>query len=119
MAPHYSALACAFGQTEYSPQIRGAIQDIYIERCGKLVASMHSLLPMTNKPVEPPLLYSLLCCALSLLVHDIDETPPYNDFVVEDQAVNAAASNSHGFGKGNDQCSPTPLLTKKSLIPLY
>ena len=113
------ALARVFGQTEYSPQIRGAIQDISY-RTMRQVGRVDALITlMTNKPVEPPLLYSLLCCALSLLVHDIDETPPYNDFVVVDQAVNAAASNSHMvFAKGMINAVLRRFLREKeSLIP--
>jgi 16S rRNA (cytosine967-C5)-methyltransferase len=56
---------------------------------------------MTSKPPEPPLLYSLMCCALTLIVKVEGEDAPYEDFIVVDQAVNAAASSPHMvFAKG-------------------
>ena len=95
------ALSRVFMQLNATPQTRGAIQDIAY-RTMRQVGRVDALITlMTNKPVEPPLLYSLMCCALSLLVIEKDETPPYGEFVVVDQAVNAAASNSHMvFAKG-------------------
>ncbi|MCX7218887.1 MAG: 16S rRNA (cytosine(967)-C(5))-methyltransferase RsmB [Burkholderiales bacterium] len=95
------ALAKVFAQTNASPQARGAIQDISY-RCMRQVGCVDALLTlMTTKPPEPPLLYSLMCCALTLLVKVEGEAAPYEDFIVVDQAVNAAASSPHMvFAKG-------------------
>ena len=95
------ALAKVFAQTNASPQTRGAIQDISY-RTMRQVGRVDALLTlMTSKPPEPPLLYSLMCCALTLIVKVEGEEPPYEDFIVVDQAVNAAASSAHMvFAKG-------------------
>ena len=95
------ALAKVFAQTNASPQARGAIQDISY-RSMRQIGCVDALLTlMTTKPPEPPLLYSLMCCALTLLVKVEGEVAPYEDFIVVDQAVNAAASSPHMvFAKG-------------------
>ncbi|WP_428717841.1 16S rRNA (cytosine(967)-C(5))-methyltransferase RsmB [Undibacterium curvum] len=95
------ALSKVFAQTDAQPQARGAIQDISY-RTMRQVGKVDALLKaMTNKTPEPALLYGLLCCALTLLVRNEGEEAPYEDFVVVDQAVNAASSNSHMvFAKG-------------------
>lgn len=96
------ALARVFTQTTALPQARGAIQDIAY-RTMRQVGRVDALLKaMTNRPPEPALLYGLLCCALTLLVgNDGDETAAYEEFVVVDQAVNAASSSPHMvFAKG-------------------
>jgi 16S rRNA (cytosine967-C5)-methyltransferase len=95
------ALAKVFAQTNASPQARGAIQDISY-RTMRQVGRVDALLTlMTTKPPEPPLLYSLMCCALTLIVKVEGEEPPYEDFIVVDQAVNAASSSAHMvFAKG-------------------
>lgn len=95
------ALAKVFAQTNASPQARGAIQDIAY-RTMRQVGRVDALLTlMTTKPPEPPLLYSLMCCALTLIVKVPDEEAPYEDFIVVDQAVNAASSSAHMvFAKG-------------------
>ncbi len=95
------ALARVFLQTNASPQTRGAIQDISY-RTMRQVGRVDALLTlMTNKPPEPALLYSLMCCALTLIVKVEGEDAPYEDFIVVDQAVNAAASSVHMvFAKG-------------------
>ncbi|MBC3862453.1 16S rRNA (cytosine(967)-C(5))-methyltransferase RsmB [Undibacterium jejuense] len=95
------ALAKVFTQTNALPQARGAIQDISY-RTMRQVGRVDALLKaMTNKAPEPALLYGLLCCALTLLVNKEDETAPYEDFVVVDQAVTAATSSPHMvFAKG-------------------
>lgn len=95
------ALARVFAQTNASPQARGAIQDISY-RTMRQVGCVDALLTlMTSKPPEPPLLYSLMCCALTLIVKVEGEEAPYEDFIVVDQAVNAAASSPHMvFAKG-------------------
>ena len=95
------ALAKVFAQTNALPQARGAIQDIAY-RTMRQVGRVDALITlMTSKPPEPQLLYSLLCCALTLIVKVEGEQPPYEDFIVVDQAVNAAASSAHMvFAKG-------------------
>lgn len=114
------ALSRVFMQLNATPQARGAIQDIAY-RTMRQVGRVDALITlMTNKPVEPPLLYSLMCCALTLLVIEKDETPPYGEFVVVDQAVNAAASNSHMvFAKGMVNAVLRRFLREKeSLLPM-
>jgi 16S rRNA (cytosine967-C5)-methyltransferase len=95
------ALARVFAQTNASPQARGAIQDISY-RTMRQVGRVDALLTlMTSKPPEPALLYSLMCCALTLIVKVEGEDAPYEDFIVVDQAVNAAASSAYMvFAKG-------------------
>jgi 16S rRNA (cytosine967-C5)-methyltransferase len=95
------ALSRVFAQNELNPQARGAIQDIAY-RTMRQVGRVDALIKaMTSKLPEPPLLYSLLCCALTLLVTENPEEAPYDDFVVVDQAVNAAASSTQMvFAKG-------------------
>ncbi|MEB0140794.1 MULTISPECIES: 16S rRNA (cytosine(967)-C(5))-methyltransferase RsmB [unclassified Undibacterium] len=96
------ALAKVFAQTQATPQARGAIQDISyrtMRQVGRVDALLKS---MTNKEPEPAMLYSLLCCSLTLLVNAEDGTAaPYEDFVVVDQAVTAATASPHMvFAKG-------------------
>ncbi|MBR7800613.1 16S rRNA (cytosine(967)-C(5))-methyltransferase RsmB [Undibacterium sp. FT137W] len=95
------ALSRVFVQSQVSPQAKGAIQDIAY-RTMRQVGRVDALITlMTSKPPEPPVLYGLLCCALTLLITTENEAAPYDDFVVVDQAVNAAASSSHMiFAKG-------------------
>ena len=95
------ALSRVFAQSNPTPSSRGAMQDIAY-RTMRQVGRVDALITlMTSKPVEPPLLYSLLCCALTLLVPAEDAALPYEAFVVVDQAVNAAASHAQMvFGKG-------------------
>jgi 16S rRNA (cytosine967-C5)-methyltransferase len=91
------ALSRVFTQMDASLQARGAIQDIAY-RTMRQVGRVDALIKlMASKPPEPPLLYSLLCCALSLLVHEDPTQAPYDDFVVVDQAVNAASSSENMF----------------------
>lgn len=95
------ALAKVFTQTNATPQTRGAIQDIAY-RTMRQVGRVDALITlMTSKPPEPALLYCLLCCSLTLIVKVEGEPAPYEDFVVVDQAVNAAGSSPHTvFAKG-------------------
>jgi 16S rRNA (cytosine967-C5)-methyltransferase len=95
------ALSRVFAQLNPAPSSRGAMQDIAY-RTMRQVGRVDALITlMTSKQVEPPLLYSLLCCALTLLVQEEGAALPYEEFVVVDQAVNAAASHAQMvFGKG-------------------
>ncbi len=91
------ALSRVFVQTEASPQARGAIQDIAY-RTMRQVGRVDVIIKlMTTKLPEPPVLYSLLCCALTLLLTEEDGEAPYDDFVLVDQAVNAAAASPDMF----------------------
>ncbi|MFA9275117.1 MAG: 16S rRNA (cytosine(967)-C(5))-methyltransferase RsmB [Candidatus Aquirickettsiella gammari] len=95
------ALARVFTQMDASPQARGAMQDIAY-RTMRQVGRVDALISlMTSKAPEPPLLYGLMCCALTLLATENADEAPYDDFVVVDQAVNAAASSPNMvFAKG-------------------
>lgn len=95
------ALSRVFLQTDASPQARGAIQDIAY-RTMRQVGRVDVIIKlMTTKLPEPPVLYSLLCCALTLLLAEQDGDAPYDDFVLVDQAVNAAAASPDMvFAKG-------------------
>ncbi|MBC3873515.1 16S rRNA (cytosine(967)-C(5))-methyltransferase RsmB [Undibacterium flavidum] len=95
------ALSRVLTQMDASPQARGAMQDIAY-RTMRQVGRVDALIAlMTSKPPEPPLLYGLMCCALTLLATENADEAPYDDFVVVDQAVNAAASSTNMvFAKG-------------------
>jgi 16S rRNA (cytosine967-C5)-methyltransferase len=59
---------------------------------------------MTSKAPEPPMLASLLCCALSLIDTPDGAAPPYEAFTVVDQAVTVATSHpdmAHAKGMVN------------------
>lgn len=72
---------------------RGAIQDLAY-RTMRQVGRVDALITaMTTKAPEPPLLYSLLCCSLALIVEEDTSLHPYAEFTVVDQAVNAAAAH--------------------------
>jgi 16S rRNA (cytosine967-C5)-methyltransferase len=88
------ALARVFTQSDPLPQTRGAIQDIAYRTMRQVGRADALITLMTSKPPEPPLLYCLLCCSLTLLLKNEDEAAPYEAFVVCDQAVDAAASNA-------------------------
>ncbi|MBC7455232.1 MAG: 16S rRNA (cytosine(967)-C(5))-methyltransferase RsmB, partial [Massilia sp.] len=61
------ALLTAFGVTNASPQTKGAIQDIAYRTMRQLGRTDALLALMTSRAPEPPMLASLLCCALSLM----------------------------------------------------
>jgi 16S rRNA (cytosine967-C5)-methyltransferase len=98
------ALSTAFGVTAASPQARGAIQDIAYRTMRQLGRSEILLGLMTSKAPEPPMLASLLCCALSLIDTPDGGAPPYEAFTVVDQAVTVATSHpdmAHAKGMVN------------------
>ncbi len=98
------ALLTAFGVTAAAPQARGAIQDIAYRTMRQLGRSEALLGLMTSKAPEPPMLASLLCCALSLIDTDEGVEPPYEAFTVVDQAVTVASSHpdmAHAKGMVN------------------
>ncbi len=87
------ALGAVFSSSEVLPANRGAIQDLSyrtMRQTGRADALIHA---MTTKAPEPALLYSLLCCALSLIIEDDESLHPYSAFTVVDQAVNATAAH--------------------------
>ena len=98
------ALLTAFGVTNASPQTKGAIQDIAYRTMRQLGRSEALLGLMTSKAPEPPMLASLLCCALSLMDTPDGGAAPYEDFTVVDQAVTVATSHpdmAHAKGMVN------------------
>ena len=98
------ALLTAFGVTNAGPQTRGAIQDIAYRTMRQLGRSEALLGLMTSKAPEPPMLASLLCCALSLIDTPDGAAPPYEEFTVVDQAVTVATSHpdmAHAKGMVN------------------
>jgi 16S rRNA (cytosine967-C5)-methyltransferase len=88
------ALAAVFARHTAPPQARGAMQDIAYRSLRQLGTSDALLAALTDKPVAPPELRALLCCALALLHPAAGEhAPPYEPHTVVDQAVTAAASD--------------------------
>jgi 16S rRNA (cytosine967-C5)-methyltransferase len=87
------ALHNVFSNSKVIPSNRGAIQDLSY-RTMRQVGRVDALISaMTTKAPEPVLLYSLLCCALALIVEEDEALHPYAAFTVVDQAVNAAAAH--------------------------
>lgn len=98
------ALTTAFGVTQATPQTRGAIQDIAYRTMRQLGRSEVLLGLMTSKAPEPPMLASLLCCALALIDTPDGAKPPYEEFTVVDQTVTVASSHpdmAHAKGMVN------------------
>lgn len=87
------ALAKVFASADCSPAQRGAIQDIAYRTMRQLGRCEALIRLMADKPVEPPMLHALLCCALTLVIEPDDADNPYPPFTVVDQAVNAAAAD--------------------------
>ena len=87
------AIAHIVEQEQLSSANRGAMQDLSY-RTMRQVGRVDALISaMTTKAPTPPLLYSLLCCALALIVEEDSALHPYAEFTVVDQAVNAAAAH--------------------------
>ncbi len=87
------ALNNVFSASSVAAANRGAIQDLSY-RTMRQVGRVDALISaMTTKAPEPALLYSLLCCALALIVEEDESLHPYAAFTVVDQAVNAAAAH--------------------------
>ncbi len=98
------ALLTAFGVTNATPQTKGAIQDIAYRTMRQLGRSEALLGLMTSKAPEPPMLASLLCCAISLIDTPDGAVAPYEEFTVVDQAVTVATSHpdmAHAKGMVN------------------
>lgn len=89
------ALQQQFELLQAQASTRGAVQDLAY-RCLRQYGRSEILIQLlTNKRPEPAVLHSMLCCALALLHGEADGSQPYEDFVVVDQAVNAAAASAH------------------------
>ena len=87
------ALSKLFINSNVAAANRGAIQDLSY-RAMRQIGRVDALISaMTSKAPEPALLYSLLCCALALIVESDTGLHPYSAFTVVDQAVNAAAAH--------------------------
>ncbi|MCE2830826.1 MAG: 16S rRNA (cytosine(967)-C(5))-methyltransferase RsmB [Oxalobacteraceae bacterium] len=85
-----AALADVFNRHTLSPASRGAIQDISY-RSMRRWACAHALMNLlASKPPSPARLGALICCALALLS---DDTPPYTEHTLVDQAVEACAQD--------------------------
>ena len=87
------ALARVFSAHQVASGHRGAIQDLSYRTMRQLGRVDALITAMTSKAPEPKLLYSLLCCALALVVHEDESLHPYTAFTVVDQAVSAAISH--------------------------
>lgn len=86
-------LSRVFHTQRPSPQAAGAIQDIAYRTMRQFGLSRRLLRLMVKKTPDSPLLHSLLCCALSLLVPSGKKPAlPYEPHTVVDQSVRAAAS---------------------------
>jgi 16S rRNA (cytosine967-C5)-methyltransferase len=99
------ALNRIFLDSSPSPQARGAIQDIAYRTMRQLGLAEGLLALLITKPVQVPVLQSLLSCALALLTNDdTSETSGYDAFTIVNQAVDAAASDpdmAHAKGMVN------------------
>jgi 16S rRNA (cytosine967-C5)-methyltransferase len=98
------ALDIAFGVCAATPQTKGAIQDISYRTLRQLGRSETLLAQMTSKAPEPPMLASLLCCAISLLDTPEGPSKTYEEFTVVDQAVTVATAHpdmAHAKGMVN------------------
>jgi 16S rRNA (cytosine967-C5)-methyltransferase len=85
-----AALADVFNRQSLSAASRGAIQDISY-RSMRRWACAHALMALlASKPPAPARLGALICCALALLS---DDTPPYTEHTLVDQAVEACAQD--------------------------
>lgn len=86
-------LSRIFNTQRPPPQAAGAIQDIACRTMRQFGMARRLLKLMAKRQAEPPLLHSLLCCALSLLCSP-GKNPalPYEPHTVVDQSVRAAAS---------------------------
>jgi 16S rRNA (cytosine967-C5)-methyltransferase len=87
------ALNNVFSASKVTPSNRGAIQDLSYRTMRQVGRADALISAMTTKAPEPALLYSLLCCALALIVEEDESLHPYAEFTVVDQAVNAAAAH--------------------------
>ncbi len=97
------ALAAIAQKMALSEQARGAMQDIAYRSMRQWGRAAALAMQLTARPPQPPLLHSLLGCSLALMC-EIDESAPYTEFTLVDQAVTAAASDpkiAHAKGMVN------------------
>lgn len=84
------ALTVTFDQLHATGAARGAIQDLSYRSLRHWGRSRALLALLADKPVHPPLLHGLLCCALALLS---ETTPAYSQHTLVDQAVTACGAD--------------------------
>lgn len=93
-----AALADVFHRHSLSPASRGAIQDISYRSMRRWACAQALMALLASKPPSPPRLGVLIGCALALLS---DDTPPYTEHTLVDQAVEACAQDPElGRAKG-------------------
>jgi 16S rRNA (cytosine967-C5)-methyltransferase len=85
-----AALADVFNRHTLSPASRGAIQDISYRSMRRWACARALMSLLASKPPSPARLGALICCALALLS---DDTPPYTEHTLVDQAVEACAQD--------------------------
>ena len=85
-----AALSDLFSRHTLSPASRGAIQDITYRSMRRWGCAHALMAVLASKPPSPPRLSALLGCALALLS---DDTPPYAEHTLVDQAVEACAQD--------------------------
>lgn len=84
------ALLLTFEAMHASGASRGAIQDLSYRSMRQWGRGRALLALLADKPIQQPVLHSLLCCALALLS---DAEPAYSEHTLVDQAVNACAAD--------------------------
>jgi 16S rRNA (cytosine967-C5)-methyltransferase len=85
-----AALADLFDRHTLSPASRGAIQDITYRSMRRWGCAHALMAVLASKPPSPARLSALVGCALALLS---DDTPPYAEHTLVDQAVEACAQD--------------------------
>lgn len=86
-----AALADVFHRHSLSPASRGAIQDISYRSLRRRACAHALMIHLVTKPPSPARLSELIGCSLALLS---DDTPPYTEHTLVDQAVEACAQDS-------------------------
>ncbi len=86
------ALPDAIAWLTHSGPERGAMQDLAYHAMRQHGTTNALVKALSHRPVRPPLLHSLLCVSLSLLL-PVEDGPTYDSFTVVDQAVEAAQSH--------------------------
>ena len=84
------ALLLTFEARRASGASRGAIQDLSYRSMRQWGRGRALLALLADKPLQQPVLHSLLCCALALLS---DTEPAYSEHTLVDQAVSACAAD--------------------------
>ena len=84
------ALSLTFESMRATGGARGAIQDLSYRSMRHWGRGRALLALLADKPVQQPVLHSLLCCALALLS---EAAPAYNAHTLVDQAVTACGAD--------------------------